>query len=61
MEENVKVCKNCSYAVYRDKSKLFPWCPYECTYEDSQEERSRIPYKYENDTCSHFLATDKIL
>ena len=58
IEQWEECCMNCAYAVVRTNPEKFKWCKYECTYDFSPEESMRrIPYKYEHDTCPHFLKT----
>lgn len=54
-----KECQNCAYAVYRDKPEKFNWLEYECTCEEVKKESHLPPYRYKNQSCSHFLATEK--
>lgn len=61
MPENEACCKNCAYAVLRDKDReKFPWLDFECTL-PREMQHSRIPYKYGTSLCQHFLLSGKPL
>ena len=60
IEQKTEVCKNCAYAAARSgEIKTFPWCKYECKYTFSDAGNRHIKYKYEHDSCDHFLPADK--
>lgn len=58
MIQSEEVCKNCAYAAARADLKRFGWCKYICTLPAEVTGR-RIAYRYEHDTCKHFMPTNR--
>lgn len=58
MDKKTDICKNCAYAAVRTDATRFAWCKYFCTFPADDEGR-HIAYKYETDSCVHFVPTEK--